>query len=176
MPLAAAPAVRHDPDQLHRIESVLTRLEQRLTALESRKPATLLVPSADAPPAEPQEPPEAAEPPDPVQIAAEREAKIAALDARLQSESADAAWSRQYEGQVLQKFKERFPKTRMLKSNCATTLCRFELAHDDAAESADFIDDYWHSLPDFDESPYFPSGDAQSGFKSVIYVIRRTPK
>jgi hypothetical protein len=109
-------------------------------------------------------------------MASEREARIAELDEQLQTESVDAAWARPYEGQVLEKFKERFPKTRMLKSRCGSTICRFELAHDDATEAADFIDDYWHVLPEFDESPYFPSGDVKSGFKSTIYVVRRQSK
>lgn len=173
---ASAPASleahsKSEQDGTHRLEQLLEGMDARLRNLESdRHPTETPQPTAATKPSiSPEDDPR----PDPAASIAESQARKAELDDRLKEERPDPAWSRDFESKTSSNFQNRFPKSRVLESQCATSLCRFELGHDDQIASADFMDDFWRSLPEYAEAHYYPSGDAKTGFHTTVYVVRR---
>jgi hypothetical protein len=63
---------------------------------------------------------------------------FAKLETRFKSETPDSFWSRRMSLQIRDVLAEKVPRAELLQVNCAATLCRVVVRHDDSANQARF--------------------------------------
>jgi hypothetical protein len=154
--------------------AVLTQLDARISALEMR--ASNADARVEAPAAKQRPSDSMPEPPvhDPIDADIRRsEQRRHSLDERVNAEPVDPRWARAYEADASAKLGERFPASRILESECKTSICRFTLAHDDKKGALAFAEDYWQALPENEVSSYYPTVGADGNRTTVIYVVRK---
>ena len=105
---------------------------------------------------------------------AANQARRVELDDRVASEPVDPGWARRYEADATAKLQARFPTAQILESRCKSTLCRFEIGTADIKGQRDFLEDYWHELPEYEVAHYYPTHPAAGEKPRVtVYVVRK---
>lgn len=164
---AAAPA--SSPEALAREVEALRGEVVRLRA--DAQPKIFVVPGA-APAAEPVAA-EVTEKPQPSALTAEeRNAQSAAdLGARFESEPIDAAWSTATEREIRDTLASSVPAARLIKADCATSLCRVVLAHDSEADQQAIAHHLGAAQP-FQEGVFYDYQRAPGALQTTLYVLR----
>ncbi len=162
---APAPGGEGDP-QLAAMQDEIRMLRRRLDLLSRQPPATTAAAKSDQTSAGP--------PPVPLtqeEVSARDRRRFEGLATKLAAEPVDARWAPATERLIADTLgKPEFKGSKLLASTCRSTLCRFEVGHDDEKARRRFSS----SLPN--RLPSLPSGSMRnaegSDPRTIVYVAR----
>ena len=171
-PRRSAPRVAVPPDALvHEVHALRDEVG-RLRA--EAQPKVFILPSSPADTTPPASSAESASSEPSPELSPEQKQRQAAeaLRVKFESEPIDSAWSVAMVRDIREAISSAAPATHLLQANCATSLCRVVLGHDEEEDQRGVANQVAAAKP-FREGVFYDYDHAPRALKTTLYVVRQ---